>query len=283
MTFPYVISLPSLFLQLFFHLKSTLGYRIIVNEILPILNVSFSSDHSNNAHQVVKLEDVTKGKESWGWKCLMWKTKCNVRPSISREHLSFSHEEKVHEAFIEKREWQHARRRLALWLLIKMAMQASEKRDISKFSVHFGWWKLSSVPCLLPSSSEGWMCSGGYIWFRWFKVALPQKSNLHVDVMKYEPTKDNFSNEILWKGEFTWHNTVFIFRCSSLVYRVITFGGVNMYQESHWRSNNSVYSCQVYWLKALIAISSVTKPVGVSSQIIKDNAHNNHKHLVSSC
>jgi len=64
MTFPYVISLPSLFLQLCFHMKSTLGYRIIVNEILPILNVSFSSDHSNNAHQVVKLEDVTKGKES---------------------------------------------------------------------------------------------------------------------------------------------------------------------------------------------------------------------------
>lgn len=221
-----------------------------------------------------------QGKESWGWKCLMWKTKWYGKRSTSE---SICPEEKVPKVFTEKREWQRARKRLALWLLIKMALQASEKRDISKFLVHFGWWKLYSVPCLLPSSSEEWIYAGEYIWFRWFKAALPQKPNLHVDVVKYEPTKHNFSNEILSKGELTWHKTVFIFGCSSLVYRVITFGGVNMYQGSHWRSNNSVYSCQVYWLKALIAISSVTKPVGVSTQIIKDNAHNNHKHLVSSC
>lgn len=63
MTLPHVISLPPLFLQLFFPLKSTLGHRIIGAEILPILNVSFSSDHSHDSHQVEKLEDVTRERE----------------------------------------------------------------------------------------------------------------------------------------------------------------------------------------------------------------------------
>lgn len=44
-----------------------------------------------------------------------------------------------------------------------------------------------------------------------------QKANLGVGVVKCEPAKDNFPNEILWKGDLTQHKTVLIFCCSSLV------------------------------------------------------------------
>lgn len=56
-----------------------------------------------------------------------------------------------------------------------------------------------------------------------------------------------------------------------------------MYQDSHWRSNNSVYSSQVYELKTLTAISSFTKPLGLSSQIITGKECSDHKHFSDSC
>lgn len=136
--------------------KSKLIAGVVKNSVSsPVLTTLITPVRMKNLRDVTEGEKLkmshVEDQEPWQ----------SLSPESSY-HLHCSHDEKVLQPSAEKRASRHVWRRLPLWALCKDCALKAGLADMlvrgEAFPnlqwVHFGWWKLSPLLWLLPSSSE---------------------------------------------------------------------------------------------------------------------------------